>query len=105
MSAKWLLWISLYAGLGIFLPWIITRAWANQHNSNLRPRVRQVFQYGELGLVSLMLAISVFAAIADAIHSLQPGKPVELDAPATPEAILKAIGPIDIVAALASHTA
>jgi xanthine dehydrogenase molybdopterin-binding subunit B len=48
-----------------------------------------------------MLAISVFAAIADAIHSLNPGKPVALDAPATPEAILKAIGPVDAVAALA----
>jgi xanthine dehydrogenase molybdopterin-binding subunit B len=48
-----------------------------------------------------MRAISVFAAIADAIHSLNPGKPVALDAPATPEAILKAIGPVDAVAALA----
>jgi len=48
-----------------------------------------------------MLAISVFAAIADAIHSLNPGKPVALDAPATPEATLKAIGPVDAVAALA----
>jgi xanthine dehydrogenase large subunit len=58
-----------------------------------------------VGEPPLMLAISVFAAIADAIHSLQPGRPVELDAPATPEAILKAIGPMDVVAALASHTA
>ncbi len=48
-----------------------------------------------------MLAISVFAAIADAIHSLHPGRPVALDAPATPEAILKAIGPVDAVAVLA----
>jgi xanthine dehydrogenase large subunit len=38
-----------------------------------------------------MLAISVFAAIADAIHSLAPGSQVPLDAPATPEAILKAV--------------
>ena len=49
----------------------------------------------------LMLAISAFAAIADAIHSLRPGQPVALDAPATPEAILAAIGPVDAVAALA----
>ena len=46
-----------------------------------------------------MLAISVFAAIADAIRSVHPGQPVALDAPATPEAILKAVGPIDAVAA------
>jgi xanthine dehydrogenase large subunit len=38
-----------------------------------------------------MLAISVFEAIADAVHGLAPGKPVTLDAPATPEAILRAI--------------
>jgi xanthine dehydrogenase molybdopterin-binding subunit B len=54
-----------------------------------------------VGEPPLMLAISVFAAIADAIHSLHPGKPVALDAPATPEAILKAVGPVDPVAALA----
>jgi xanthine dehydrogenase large subunit len=38
-----------------------------------------------------MLAISVFAAIADAIHAVAPGSQVPLDAPATPEAILKAV--------------
>ncbi len=43
-----------------------------------------------------MLAISVFAAIADAIHSLAPGKPVALDAPATPEAILQAITAVTV---------
>ena len=37
-----------------------------------------------------MLAISVFAAIADALHSLKPGVSVPLDAPATPEAIRRA---------------
>jgi xanthine dehydrogenase large subunit len=35
-----------------------------------------------------MLANSVFCAIADAVHALAPGRPVTLDAPATPEAIL-----------------
>jgi len=64
-----------------------------------------IYRSKAVGEPPLMLAISVFAAIADAIHSLQPGRPVDLDAPATPEAILKAIGPIDVVAALASHTA
>jgi xanthine dehydrogenase large subunit len=64
-----------------------------------------IYRSKAVGEPPLMLAISVFAAIADAIHSLQPSRPVELDAPATPEAILKAIGPIDVVTALASHTA
>ncbi len=58
-SAKWLLWIGLYLSLGIVVPWAMTRAWAHQHHSPLRPRLRQVFQNGELGLVGLMLAISV----------------------------------------------
>jgi xanthine dehydrogenase large subunit len=44
-----------------------------------------------VGEPPLMLAISVFAAIADAIHSLAPGKQVPLHAPATPEAIVQAV--------------
>jgi len=60
-----------------------------------------VYRSKAVGEPPLMLAISVFAAVADAIHSLHPGRPVALDAPATPEAILKAVGPVDAVAALA----
>ncbi|CAM5765813.1 xanthine dehydrogenase molybdopterin binding subunit [Labrys miyagiensis] len=44
-----------------------------------------------VGEPPLMLPISVFSAIADAIHCLAPGAPVLLDSPATPEEILKAI--------------
>ncbi|MEA2874174.1 MAG: xanthine dehydrogenase large subunit [Hyphomicrobiales bacterium] len=44
-----------------------------------------------VGEPPLMLAISVFAAIADAIHSLNLAVPVPLDAPATPESILRAV--------------
>lgn len=58
-SAKWLLWINLYVILGIFVPWVMTRTWAHQNGSDLRPRPKQLFQHGELGLVSLMIAISV----------------------------------------------
>ena len=60
-----------------------------------------IYRSKAVGEPPLMLAISAFAAIADAIHSLRPGQPVALDAPATPEAILAAIGPVDAVAALA----
>jgi xanthine dehydrogenase large subunit len=67
-------------------------------NSN---REDTIYRSKAVGEPPLMLPISVFAAIADAIHSLNPGKPVDLDAPATPEAILKAIGPVDAVALLA----
>ena len=64
-------------------------------------REETIYRSKAVGEPPLMLAISVFAAIADAVHSVNPGKPVALDAPATPEAILKAIGPYDAAAALA----
>ena len=37
-----------------------------------------------------MLALSVFSAITHALASLAPGRVPPLDAPATPEAILRA---------------
>jgi xanthine dehydrogenase large subunit len=64
-------------------------------------REETIYRSKAVGEPPLMLAISVFAAIADAVHSVNPGKLVALDAPATPEAILKAIGPYDAAAALA----
>jgi xanthine dehydrogenase large subunit len=54
-------------------------------------REETIWRSKAVGEPPLMLAISVFAAIADAIHSLAPGQPVPLDAPATPESILHAI--------------
>jgi len=59
IAAKWLLWIGLYLILGIFVPWAMTRAWAHQHHSTMQPRLKELFQHGELGLVGLMLAIAV----------------------------------------------
>jgi xanthine dehydrogenase large subunit len=44
-----------------------------------------------VGEPPVMLAISVFNAIADAVRAAAPGRRVALDAPATPEAILRAI--------------
>ncbi len=38
-----------------------------------------------------MLALSVFSAITDAVASLAPGAIPELDAPATPESIVRAV--------------
>jgi xanthine dehydrogenase large subunit len=53
-----------------------------------------IYRSKAVGEPPLMLAISVFAAIADAVHSLAPGKLVPLDAPATPEAILRAVNAV-----------
>jgi xanthine dehydrogenase large subunit len=54
-------------------------------------REETIYRSKAVGEPPLMLAISVFAAIADALHSLAPGKPVPLDAPATAESIVRAI--------------
>ena len=56
-------------------------------NSN---REETIYRSKAVGEPPLMLANSVFCAIADAIHALEPAQPVRLDAPATPEAILRA---------------
>jgi xanthine dehydrogenase large subunit len=44
-----------------------------------------------VGEPPVMLAISVFNALADAIHAASPRTNVMLDAPATPEAVLRAL--------------
>jgi len=54
-------------------------------------REETIWRSKAVGEPPLMLAISVFAAISDAIHSIAPGKQVPLDAPATPESILRAV--------------
>jgi xanthine dehydrogenase large subunit len=53
-------------------------------------REETIYRSKAVGEPPLMLANSVFCALADAIHALDPSKPVPLDAPATPEAILRA---------------
>jgi xanthine dehydrogenase large subunit len=50
-----------------------------------------VYRSKAVGEPPLMLGISVFAALADAVHAVAPGRPVPLDAPATPEAVLMAV--------------
>jgi xanthine dehydrogenase large subunit len=49
-----------------------------------------IYRSKGVGEPPLILAISVFSAILDALHSLRPGRQVPLDAPATPERILMA---------------
>ena len=56
-------------------------------------REETIFRSKAVGEPPLMLAISVFSAITDAIVSLGPAVMPRLDAPATPEAIMRAIRP------------
>ncbi|MFC4174655.1 xanthine dehydrogenase molybdopterin binding subunit [Microvirga sp. GCM10011540] len=53
-------------------------------------REETVYRSKAVGEPPIMLANSVFCALADAVHSLDPSKPVPLHAPATPEALLRA---------------
>ena len=53
-------------------------------------RAATIYRSKAVGEPPLMLAISVYSAILDALHSIAPGKQVRLDAPATPERILMA---------------
>jgi xanthine dehydrogenase large subunit len=55
-----------------------------------RNREDTIYRSKAVGEPPLMLAISVFCALADAVHAIAPGRPVTLDAPATPEAVLRA---------------
>ena len=55
-------------------------------------REDNVFGSKAVGEPPLMLAISVFEALRDAVASARPGKRVQLEAPATPENVLKALG-------------
>ncbi|NVO13317.1 MAG: xanthine dehydrogenase molybdopterin binding subunit [Rhodoplanes sp.] len=64
-------------------------------------REETIYRSKAVGEPPFMLAISVFCAIADAVEAACPGAGQKLDAPATPEAILQAIGPFDAAAALA----
>jgi xanthine dehydrogenase large subunit len=54
-------------------------------------RENTIYHSKAVGEPPLMLGIAVFAAIADALHSLAPGKSVPLDAPATAESILRTV--------------
>ncbi len=49
-----------------------------------------VYRSKAVGEPPVMLANAVFSALSDAVHGLDPAAPVPLDAPATPEAILRA---------------
>lgn len=63
-----------------------TRLWASEGN-----REETIFRSKAVGEPPLMLACAVFSAIFDAVASLKPGAIPPLDAPATPESIMKAV--------------
>ncbi len=54
-------------------------------------RAATLYRSKAVGEPPLMLALSVFSAITDALASLKPGAVPPLDAPATPEAVMRAV--------------
>jgi xanthine dehydrogenase large subunit len=54
-------------------------------------RSETIYRSKAVGEPPVMLAISVFSAVTDAIASLKPGMVPPLDAPTTPEAIMRAV--------------
>jgi len=54
-------------------------------------RENTIYRSKAVGEPPLMLALSVFSAIGNAIASLRPGRVPPLDGPATPEAIMRAV--------------
>lgn len=57
-----------------------------------------IYRSKAVGEPPLMLAVSVFSAIYHAVASIKPGKSPNLQAPATPESILKAINSLKVEA-------
>ncbi|RAI43127.1 xanthine dehydrogenase molybdopterin binding subunit [Rhodoplanes roseus] len=68
-------------------------------------REETIYRSKAVGEPPFNLAVSVFCALADAVEAACPGAGQKLDAPATPEAIVTAIGDFDVVAALAGALA
>jgi hypothetical protein len=58
-SIKWLVWIALYLLPAFLLPWAVSRSWVQQRGGTVRYSPRQLFERGELGLMSLVLASGV----------------------------------------------
>jgi xanthine dehydrogenase large subunit len=59
---------------------------------HMRPNaIESVYRSKAVGEPPLMLAISVYSAILDAVHAVKPEGQPKLEAPCTPEAILNAI--------------
>ena len=65
------------------------KLWESKGNSK-----ETVYHSKAVGEPPLMLAISVYCAIIDAIASIQPGKIPPLNTPATPEMILNAVNQV-----------
>lgn len=58
-SVKWLVWSGMYLIPVFVLPWAVSRSWVHQRGGTVRYSPKQLFERGELGLLSLVLACGV----------------------------------------------
>lgn len=56
---KWIIRIGLYPIVIVCVPWVLTRSWSRRHGSDFRPGVHQLFQRGELALISLVTGVPI----------------------------------------------
>src|SRR5207302_8980265 len=59
ITAKWRWSAGRCLALGVLLPWSMTRSWARRRHKDFKPTPSRLFRRGELGLLSLLLALSV----------------------------------------------
>jgi hypothetical protein len=55
-SVNWLVYLALYVVPIFLLPWAVSRSWVHQRGGTVRYSPKQLFERGELGLLSLVLA-------------------------------------------------
>ncbi len=55
-SVKWLVYLALYVVPVFLLPWAVSRSWVHQRGGTVSYSPKQLFERGELGLLSLVLA-------------------------------------------------
>ena len=55
-SARWIWWLILYWMAVILVPRALVHAWAHQHRKVLKPKIHEIFQRGELGMLSMVFS-------------------------------------------------
>ncbi len=55
-SARWIWWLALYWMAVVLVPWLLVKAWTHQHGEGPKLKIREIFQRGELGLLSVAFA-------------------------------------------------
>jgi hypothetical protein len=55
-SARWIWWLLLYWMALILVPRALVHAWTHQYGKGLKPKIHEIFQRGELGMLSMVFS-------------------------------------------------